>query len=56
MVAQRTYAALEPQVQGRSLGELTLKGLNKPIAVYEILNWADARATDGGSGLRSDGP
>jgi adenylate cyclase len=42
MVAQRTYAALEPQVQGRSLGELTLKGLNKPIAVYEILNWADA--------------
>jgi class 3 adenylate cyclase len=42
VVAQRTYAAVEPQAEAAPLGELTLKGLNRPVAAYNISGWKAA--------------
>ncbi len=39
VVAQRTYTAVEAHVAGQSLGEVSLKGFNKPTTVYEVLGW-----------------
>jgi adenylate cyclase len=39
VVAQRTYAAVAPFVKAESLGEMPLKGFNKPMPVYEMIAW-----------------
>lgn len=40
VVAQRTYAAVEPCVSARPLGDTLFKGFNKPMPVYEVLEWS----------------
>ena len=43
LLSQRAFAALEDHVEAREVGQLELKGLARPMEVYELL------------GLRSDG-
>jgi adenylate cyclase len=39
IVGQRAFGAVEHAVEGKSIGELKLKGFAKPVAAYEILGW-----------------
>jgi adenylate cyclase len=42
VVAQRTYTAVEARTEATPLGELVLKGFNRPMAAYDIAAWKDA--------------
>jgi class 3 adenylate cyclase len=37
LVSQRLFAAVEEQVDGRTVGEIELKGLSRPVEAYEVL-------------------
>jgi class 3 adenylate cyclase/putative methionine-R-sulfoxide reductase with GAF domain len=37
LVSQRIFAAVEEQVDGRTVGEIELKGLSRPVEAYEVL-------------------
>jgi class 3 adenylate cyclase len=41
LLSQRAYAALEGRVDAEPFGELELKGLTRPVAVYELLGMAE---------------
>jgi adenylate cyclase len=42
VISQRAFSAVEPWVEACSIGDLTLKGFNRPIAAYEIRRWREA--------------
>ena len=42
MIAQRVFDRVEPQTQAVSLGELKLKGFDRPMAAYEVVTWRGA--------------
>jgi class 3 adenylate cyclase len=44
LLSQRAYAVLEDRIEAREVGQLELKGLARPMEVYELV------------GLRSEGP
>ena len=46
IIGQRAFSAVEQNVEGRSVGELSLKGFAKPVAAYEILSWRGSIAAD----------
>jgi class 3 adenylate cyclase len=37
LVSQRLFAAVEDRVDGRTVGEIELKGLSRPVEAYEVL-------------------
>jgi class 3 adenylate cyclase len=39
VVSQRAFSAVEPWVTGSHIGQLDLKGFNRPIDAYEITSW-----------------
>ena len=39
VISQRAYGIVEQWVEARSIGELNLKGFNRPVPAYEILSW-----------------
>jgi class 3 adenylate cyclase len=39
VVGQRTYTVVQSLVQANPLGELPLKGFNRPMAAYDIVGW-----------------
>ncbi len=39
VISQRAFGAVEANVKASHIGELTLKGFNRPIDAYEILSW-----------------
>jgi class 3 adenylate cyclase/CheY-like chemotaxis protein len=41
VVAQRTFKAVEAKAQATPLGELSLKGFNRPVSAYDITAWND---------------
>lgn len=41
VVSQRTFSTVEPWIEAASLGELPLKGFNRPTGAFEILRWRD---------------
>jgi adenylate cyclase len=45
VIAQPVYARVEPDVEAAPLGELELKGFNRPMAAYEILSWRGVQAS-----------
>ena len=47
LIAQRTYSALQSEVQAAHIGDLQLKGFNRPMAAYEVVDWSGG---DGPSG------
>ena len=42
VIAQRVFDRVEPQTQAVSLGELKLKGFDRPMAAYEVVTWRGA--------------
>ena len=47
MIAQRALSAIEGSVKVSHVGNLNLKGFNRPIAAYDILSWCEQpRAAD----------
>ena len=40
LLNQRGYAAVEELVRGEPVGELTLKGFSRPVAVYNVVGLA----------------
>ncbi len=42
VIAQRVFDRVESQTQAVSLGELKLKGFNRPMAAYEVVTWRGA--------------
>ena len=41
VVAQRTFKAIETKARATPLGELSLKGFNRPMPAYDITAWND---------------
>ena len=39
MINQRAFGSIETSVEAAHIGDLNLKGFNRPIAAYEILRW-----------------
>jgi adenylate cyclase len=39
LASQRTFTPIESKVEVRPLGELTLKGFHRPVAVFDIVRW-----------------
>ncbi|MGO4831555.1 response regulator [Rhizobiaceae sp. 2RAB30] len=42
LVSQRVFGAIEPLVESVAIGELRLKGFQRPMPAYEIVRWLDA--------------
>jgi len=42
VVAQRTYTAVQALAEATPLGELSLKGINRPVPAYDISGWKSA--------------
>jgi adenylate cyclase len=53
VVAQRTYTTIQARAEIETLGELSLKGLNRPIPAYHVVGWKADAAT--GSAATQDG-
>jgi adenylate cyclase len=45
VMAQRVHSSVEQWVEVESLGELELKGFQKPMAAYNLLNWRDQQSS-----------
>jgi class 3 adenylate cyclase len=41
LIAQRALSSIERSVKVSHVGDLNLKGFNRPIAAYDILSWCD---------------
>jgi adenylate cyclase len=41
LISQRVLAAIEPYCEVAQVGELTLKGFNRPVPTYDVLRWRD---------------
>jgi adenylate cyclase len=41
VISQRAFSAVEDIVEAASIGELTLKGFNRPMAAYNVLRWRE---------------
>jgi adenylate cyclase len=39
VINQRVFGAIEPSVEAAHIGDLSLKGFNRPIPAYEIVRW-----------------
>jgi adenylate cyclase len=46
LIAQRALSTIEGSVKVSHVGNLNLKGFNRPIAAYDILSWCEPRAAD----------
>jgi len=51
LIAQRTYSALQSELQAAHIGDLQLKGFNRPMAAYEVVDWSGG---DGPSRAQSE--
>ena len=38
LISQRVYGKVEEGIEAAHIGELTLKGLSKPVPAYNVLN------------------
>ncbi len=41
VIGQRAFSSIEPWLEASHIGDLNLKGFNRPMAAYEILSWRD---------------
>ena len=55
VISQRAFGSIETSVEAALLGELSLKGFNRPIAAYEILRWRAQSPVSGGSAASESG-
>jgi class 3 adenylate cyclase/CheY-like chemotaxis protein len=64
VIDQRAFGSVEPWLDAAQIGDLSLKGFNRPVPAYEILGWrkeprADpvaAAASDGARPIRDQAP
>ena len=45
VISQRAFGSVEPCVEAALIGELNLKGFNRPIPAYEVLRWREQTAS-----------
>jgi adenylate cyclase len=46
VIDQRALSSVEPWLEAAPIGELNLKGFNRPTPAYEILSWRDEPRAD----------
>jgi class 3 adenylate cyclase/CheY-like chemotaxis protein len=46
VIDQRAFGAVEPWLEAAQIGDLSLKGFNRPMPAYEILGWRDQPRAD----------
>jgi class 3 adenylate cyclase len=57
VINQRVFGSIEAAVEAAHIGDLSLKGFNRPIPAYEILRWrGPAQASDAVASTVSDRP
>jgi adenylate cyclase len=57
VISQRVFGLVEASVEAAPIGDLTLKGFNRPIPAYDILRWrGPTQASDASTGSSSDTP
>jgi adenylate cyclase len=57
VTSQRVFGSVEDSVEAMPIGDLTLKGFNRPIPAYDILRWRGrAQASDASASSSSDEP
>jgi adenylate cyclase len=56
VISQRAFGSIETSVEAALLGELSLKGFNRPIPAYEVLRWRPQSPASGGSAATKSGP
>ena len=56
VTSQRVYGSVESSVEAVSIGDLTLKGFNRPIPAYDILRWCGSTQHAAGSSGASEAP
>jgi len=56
VISQRVYGAVESSVEAVPIGDLTLKGFNRPIPAYDILRWRGSTQPAAGSSGASQAP
>lgn len=39
VISQKVFGVLESALEGETLGELTLKGFQRPVAAWQVVNW-----------------
>jgi adenylate cyclase len=55
VTSQRVFGSVEDSVEAAPIGDLTLKGFNRPIPAYDILRWrGSAQASDASASSSSD--
>jgi class 3 adenylate cyclase/CheY-like chemotaxis protein len=56
VISQRVFGSVESSVDAAPIGDLSLKGFNRPIPAYEILRWrGQTQASDAPARTSSDG-
>jgi adenylate cyclase len=53
VISQRAFSAVEPWVTASHIGQLNLKGFNRPIDAYEITSWCGQSAAPASSSTDS---
>jgi adenylate cyclase len=53
VISQRAFSAVEPWVTASHIGQLNLKGFNRPIDAYEITSWCGQSAAQASSSTDS---
>jgi adenylate cyclase len=56
VISQRVFGSVESSVEAAPIGELTLKGFNRPIPAYDILRWRGQTQADASASSSSDEP
>ncbi len=47
LLSQRAYAALEDRIEAKPVGHLELKGLGRPLMVFELVGLQDEPRSQG---------
>ena len=55
VINQRAFGSIETSVEAAHIGDLNLKGFNRPIAAYEILRWRGQSQASGDSTAAKSG-
>ena len=57
VINQRVFGSIEASVEAAHIGDLSLKGFNRPIPAYEILRWrGPVQPSDASASAVSDRP
>jgi class 3 adenylate cyclase/CheY-like chemotaxis protein len=49
VIGQRAFSAVEPWLEASHIGDLSLKGFNRPMPAYEVVSWRERPRSDPGA-------